>query len=132
MCNKHRWVDTGMTATWCLNCDVSGDWVGDHVEIRPSNRPFPHSLEKFGIPIRYTYHEATKPFGRLSLVLSDVYVDKDWGELPAGAYTRLAIDEPAFPNGPCFVCTSSTWFDSPPSLPPSFLDWADSLVESPA
>lgn len=92
MCD-HSWVDTGLTATWCKHCDASGDWVGSEVVLRRPSRTFPHNLLAFGLPIEYSSSRATEKWGQVILECFDVFVERAVGELAAGTYTSLRIEE---------------------------------------
>jgi hypothetical protein len=92
MCN-HKWVDTGMTATWCEICGVKADWVMGEVVLRPPSKEFSHSLSRFGLPIRYNSYRVGSSWGVPFIECFDAWVEKNTGSLSAGAYESLRIEQ---------------------------------------
>lgn len=92
MCN-HSWAETGLSWVYCRNCGVTGDWVSGEVVLRRPSRTFPHNLLPFGLPIEYSSFRATEKWGQAILECFDVFVERAVGELAAGVYTSLRIEE---------------------------------------
>jgi hypothetical protein len=110
---KHHWVNTGLRATWCKWCDVSGDWVGDKVILRRPSESFAHSLEVYGIPILYNHASVEERYGRLNVTLSGVFVTTDWGEMPAGRYHSINIEQDTYNPDRCLVSRIAEYWACP-------------------
>ena len=92
MCD-HIWVNTGLNYTFCKLCDVTGDWRGSEVILRRPSKTFPHNLFAFGLPLEYSSFRASEKWGQVILECFDVFVEKAVGELAAGSYVSLRIEE---------------------------------------
>jgi hypothetical protein len=92
MCN-HKWVDTGMTATWCDYCGIKGDWRMGEVILRPPEGPFHNDLLRFGLPIRYNASRVGSSWGVPFIEVFDVWVDLPVGSLSSGWYDSLRIEQ---------------------------------------
>lgn len=89
----HHWVNTGLNYTFCKWCNVEGDWRCGEVILRPPSTTFASNLTRFGLPIRYNSYRVGSSWGVPFIEMFGAWVEKDLGELRAGPYASLRVEQ---------------------------------------